>query len=772
VFPVSEWDSSRSEVVRRVQSLFGSTTLIVRSSALAEDTELASLAGAFASVVDVPGGSAEAVEAAIDRVVASYRKGPGATSAGPDNQVLVQPMVTDVSMSGVVFTRELNTGGPYYVINYDDVSGKTDTVTSGREDVSRTLLVHRNHADTLSSARFRRLLSAVREIEQAVPVPALDIEFSETNAGDIYIFQVRPLAIQERWDRDIGADCDRVLREVSSFLEFSLRRQPGLLGVRSIFTEMSDWNPAEMIGPVPRRLAMSLYRLLITDAVWAKARAAMQYRDVGEQPLMVSLGGRVYIDVRKSFNSFLPADLADGIGAKLVDAWLDRLAASPELHDKVEFEVATTVLPLDFDARTRPELLRAGLDAAEVDAFKRSLIALTNHVVAAEPDVVASALGEVERLRQHWDEAAFSNPDFPDRQIPAVVAMLLDDCRQHGTMPFAILARCAFVAEDLLRGLVRLQLLGEAEAAAFRGSVRTVLSDFLIAVHEYSSGKRSRESFCRDYGHLRPGTYDVTSVRIDQREGLWRTGALRAAPADHAGTFELSPAARDAIDAALRARGLSFGAVHLFDFMRRAIVGREYAKLRFTRNLSDALELIARWGLSVGLTREQLSYLDVGDILATRSETADAPHREHFTAIIDRNRARHRVSCAVRLPYLIARSSDIFIVPLLKTRPNFITESTVTGPVVVLTGQEAIEPDLDQKIVLIEGADPGYDWIFARGIRGLITKFGGANSHMAIRCAELKIPAAIGCGEQLFDRIAGCSEVTIDCTSSRVLPAT
>ena len=38
-------------------------------------------------------------------------------------------------------------------------------------------------------------------------------------------------------------------------------------------------------------------------------------------------------------------------------------------------------------------------------------------------------------------------------------------------------------------------------------------------------------------------------------------------------------------------------------------------------------------------------------------------------------------------------------------------------------------------------------------LQGLITKFGGANSHMAIRCAEFDIPAAMSCGEQRFNSI-------------------
>ena len=73
-------------------------------------------------------------------------------------------------------------------------------------------------------------------------------------------------------------------------------------------------------------------------------------------------------------------------------------------------------------------------------------------------------------------------------------------------------------------------------------------------------------------------------------------------------------------------------------------------------------------------------------------------------------------------------------------------------------------------IVCIENADPGYDWIFTKGISGLITKFGGANSHMAIRCGELGIPAAIGCGEELFARLSAGGAVILDCSNHAVFP--
>ncbi|MBM3835600.1 MAG: hypothetical protein FJ403_20485 [Verrucomicrobia bacterium] len=60
-------------------------------------------------------------------------------------------------------------------------------------------------------------------------------------------------------------------------------------------------------------------------------------------------------------------------------------------------------------------------------------------------------------------------------------------------------------------------------------------------------------------------------------------------------------------------------------------------------------------------------------------------------------------------------------------------------------------------------SDPGYDWLFAKQIAGLVTMYGGANSHMAIRCAEMKIPAVIGCGEHNFRSWSRSQILDIDC---------
>ena len=75
---------------------------------------------------------------------------------------------------------------------------------------------------------------------------------------------------------------------------------------------------------------------------------------------------------------------------------------------------------------------------------------------------------------------------------------------------------------------------------------------------------------------------------------------------------------------------------------------------------------------------------------------------------------------------------------------------------------------MDNKIVCIRSADPGYDFIFNHKISGLITEYGGANSHMSIRCSELNIPAAIGTGSMNFNNIIQSKKIFLDPIAKKI----
>jgi phosphoenolpyruvate-protein kinase (PTS system EI component) len=97
--------------------------------------------------------------------------------------------------------------------------------------------------------------------------------------------------------------------------------------------------------------------------------------------------------------------------------------------------------------------------------------------------------------------------------------------------------------------------------------------------------------------------------------------------------------------------------------------------------------------------------------------------------------------------------------------PNYIGVKSVIADIEKI-GELQVE--LTGKIVIISQADPGYDWLFSHNIAGLITQYGGANSHMAIRSAEIGLPAAIGVGEKLYEELTQASRLELDCLGQRI----
>jgi len=272
----------------------------------------------------------------------------------------------------------------------------------------------------------------------------------------------------------------------------------------------------------------------------------------------------------------------------------------------------------------------------------------------------------------------------------------------------------------------------------------------------------------RDYGHLRPGTYDIMSLRYDQRgEDVFSVSDL--APSMHE-PFSLDPTKSVEIENRLLAAGISLSCDDFLEYCRESIQGREWAKLIFTRGISDCLEVLSAWGEEHRLSRDELSHLDIRDLLDCIVVQHGRSLEEHLGARAEVGRREHEVTTGVHLPFLLTRPSDLFVVPMLLEQPNFVTLKRVTGACLHINDSD-ITPDLlNGRIVAIESADPGFDWIFTRNILGLVTQFGGANSHMAIRCAEFSIPAAIGCGEQIFERVVRSKEIELDCAAGIIKP--
>lgn len=739
-FTVGEWNLEQETILERYEQVDWKGNVIVRSSSLSEDTVGASQAGKYESVANVRG--LAAFKKAVEDVVASYDDGNN------DNQVLVQPMLQDVSLCGVAFTLEPNTMGNYYVINYD-ITGSTDAVTSGQGKDSRLYYWFKGADVTAAPQELKPLICALQELEEFFGQDNLDVEFAVDGTGELYILQVRTLCIgTERMDfvrqkKELGRIHNKIQRDQSP--------KPFLCGNHTVYSVMTDWNPAEMIGIRPKPLAMSLYQEIITDSVWAYQRDNYGYRNLRSFPLMVDFCGLPYIDVRVSFNSFVPAELDEEISRKLVDYYLDRLLENPEKHDKAEFEIVFSCYTLDLPERIQI-LQKYGFTEEEIGKILDSLRNVTNQIIDHEGGLWRKDAEKIKILEQRYEDILASDMGKIEK-----IYWLLEDCKRYGTLPFAGLARAAFIAVQILRSLVSCSILSERDYELFMNGVNSVSSGMNADFKELS-----KNAFLKKYGHLRPGTYDISSARYDEAPDLYFNWQEREGDVTESELFRLSLKQLNRLKDKLEENGLRNDVLELMDFIKRVIEGREYGKFVFTKNLSKVLQLIGEIGEEEGFAKEECAFINIQTIRGLYASTRDI--RTNLKETIEHGKADYEMTQIITLPPFLARAEEVFGFFYPDSEPNFITSGKVSGEVCYM--ENALRTmEISDKIVLIPSADPGYDWIFSHGIQGFITMYGGANSHMAIRAGELGIPAAVGVGGKDFERYRKAKVLEIDALS-------
>ena len=95
---------------------------------------------------------------------------------------------------------------------------------------------------------------------------------------------------------------------------------------------------------------------------------------------MVDFCGLPYIDVRISFNSFIPAGLDEEISEKLVNYYIEQLVQNPQKHDKAEFEIVFSCYTLDMPQRIQI-LKEYDFSDEEISRIVDALRDVTNHII-------------------------------------------------------------------------------------------------------------------------------------------------------------------------------------------------------------------------------------------------------------------------------------------------------------------------------------------------------------------------------------------------------
>lgn len=746
-FTVRGWRSKPQAILDNCMNRFGDHSLIVRSSSLSEDQDGTSGAGMYDSVGNVRG--SVALKQAIEKVIGSYGQ------ASDFDEVLIQSMATGVLASGVAMTRDPETGLPYYVVDY--VPGhETDGVTAGTGTV-RSFVALKSQCGP-EPMMLKGLFALLSEVEQLTERDALDIEFAITEDGPL-LFQVRPMTGQgvKSIDQHVDLALYSILNsEVMQLEELVRKTRETQRSFNAFLGLMPDWNPAEMIGVKPRPLAYSIYKELITDVNWASARFRYGYRDMRNKPLMYQFSGSPYICIPYSIESFIPAALPLSVVSSVVTECCEYLATHQSLHDKIEFSIIPTCFTPQLaamPASSTPAFKALG--AAQYALYLAELKNVTEQIISVDGPFF-SDLTQLPRIEKNVESLGhYQQGEDPLQRFRHA----LTDAKVVGEI-FSGVARAAFVATAVIKSLETMQRIPSGFTDSLIGGVHTVgrkMADDFRILH--------KEAFLRLHGHVRPGTYDLRMARYDEAPDAyfdWNT-PLKRAHRDE-GLRVVTHEVHDAMQQAFDECQLRVSAEHFFKFLDAAVAAREKVKYLYGAFVSQALKALGNWGESHHLSREELSFARLNDFAGSLEDVQP----ETIRGMIAYNRERWQSTQGIRTPVIVCKPQDLFAHVIETCHPNFITRGMTEAPVVVLRTEDTSKRDIRDCIVLIENADPGFDWIFTHPIAGFITAYGGENSHMSIRAREFAIPAAIGVGEAKFRHLLSSKRLILDCSERRI----
>ena len=264
---------------------------------------------------------------------------------------------------------------------------------------------------------------------------------------------------------------------------------------------------------------------------------------------------------------------------------------------------------------------------------------------------------------------------------------------------------------------------------------------------------------------MRPSSYDILSSRYDEDFASYFDKKSLDKPVQKPlKKYSFNKKQLQQIDFFLEQEGLNFSARHLIECIKESITWREESKLIFTKILSQILSLTKEYAHTLSITPKDISYVSINDII---KEFKTLREKKNFLKKkIKTGKKNYSYTKCVKLPEVLTSAADIYCFEQNESIPNFVTQRKVKANVV--SEDKIHATNCRRKIICVRAADPGYDFIFTKNISGLITEFGGANSHMSIRCLEQNIPAVIGVGEKRFNELENAELIEIDALNKQV----
>ncbi len=694
-----------------------SQKIMIRSNSSSEDKEYSSSAGKYLSIGPIERNDLETIKKSWEMVVDSYEE--------QDNQsAIFQNYIENAKSVSVLTSYKVGSDSAYRTFS-TYYGTETDAITSGKYSEINNFFMHRSF-DILPKKyeKYNVYLKIITQLEDLFKNKQLDIEMVLDKNNSPKLLQVRPLMGKKLNKESIFDEKDVIDRNLKNYKKLN-KTTADRFGTNEIYSNMSDMNPAEMIGKKPDNIAFGLYKFMFTDTTWNIQRGEFGYRKYSGGKLMELFNNVAYINVNHSLNSFLTRSLQKESCEEIINYQLNKLKESPHLHDSIEFDISRSSYVFDtveeFSKEYKniispSEIIKWHNDLIQIDTQNKSTLEKNKKII----------LNTFSKLDKSFEYSKKEN-----------IKLIRDTM----ALPFTHHSRLGFVYFAQLNSLLEKEVISEDQKKLLLLSVNSISTKMKADAYEVKIGKKTLEGFLDVYGHIRAGNYNLLSSNL--KNNLNFTESLVNNSEKPLEDNILPKDIYTNIEEYFTINEIPLKASAWIDMFQKGISTRENSKFYYTKGIDGILNEVSEKNTS---DRE---LFDLLDIEFNEENTSDMRLKN------------------VLMPDLITSNEDFYFYEEMSKNGNYIGQGTVIGDVLLIDNEANRPNNLENKIVVIPAADPGWDWIFNYKIKSLITKYGGPNSHMAIRCAEHNIPAILGVGENNFTVISNSKSLNIDFSNER-----
>ncbi len=689
-----------------------SQKIMIRSNSSSEDKEYSSSAGKYLSIGPIERNDLETIKKSWEMVVDSYEE--------QDNQsVIFQNYIENAKSVSVLTSYKVGSDSAYRTFS-TYYGSETDAITSGKYSEINNFFMHRSF-DILPKKyeKYNVYLKIITQLEDLFKNKQLDIEMVLDKNNSPQLLQVRPLMGKKLNKESIFDEKEVIDRNLKNYKKLN-KTTADRFGTNQIYSNMSDMNPAEMIGKKPDNIAFGLYKFMFTDTTWNIQRGEFGYRKYSGGKLMELFNNVAYINVNHSLNSFLTRNLQKESCEEIINYQLNKLKENPHLHDSIEFDISRSSYVFDTVEEFSKEYKNI-ISPREIIKWHNDLIQIDTHNKSTLEKNKKIILSTFSKLDKSFEYSKKEN-----------IKLIRDTM----ALPFTHHSRLGFVYFAQLNSLLEKEVISEDQKKLLLLSVNSISTKMKADAYEVKIGKKTFEGFLDVYGHIRAGNYNLLSSNL--KNNLNFTESLVNNSEQPLEDNILPKDIYTNIEEYFTINEIPLKASAWIDMFQEGISTRENSKFYYTKGIDGILNEISEKNTS---DRE---VFDLLDIEFNEENTSDMRLKN------------------VLMPDLVTSNEDFYFYEEMSKNGNYIGQGTVIGDVLLIDNEANRPNNLENKIVVIPAADPGWDWIFNYKIKSLITKYGGPNSHMAIRCAEHNIPAILGIGENNFSVISNSKSLKID----------